>query len=313
MLKYFVKRVLGIIPTLLCVLLFLFSLIYLLPGDPASIMLGPRATPAMVDALNKSLGLDQPVYVRLGHYLWGILHGNLGESVWSKHTVASLIMSALPNTIVLTLASMGLAALFGITLGVLAAIHGKTLIDHLVTVLSLIAVSIPDFVAACLLLLIFAVRLKIFPVLGGGEPGNLGDQIRHLVLPVIALSMGWLGYIARLVRDTTLEVLDMDYIKVIRSFGAPGRYIAYKYALKNAILPVVATIGLGVGKLLGGAVFVELIFNRPGIGKVITDAVFARDLPVVQGGVLVAALLFILANLAADLSYAYFDPRIRYE
>ena len=313
MLKYFVKRVLGIIPTLLCVLLFLFSLIYLLPGDPASIMLGPRATPAMVDALNKSLGLDQPVYVRLGHYLWGILHGNLGESVWSKHTVASLIMSALPNTIVLTLASMGLAALFGITLGVLAAIHGKTLIDHLVTVLSLIAVSIPDFVAACLLLLIFAVRLKIFPVLGGGEPGNLGDQIRHLVLPVIALSMGWLGYIARLVRDTTLEVLDMDYIKVIRSFGAPMSYIAYKYALKNAIIPVVATIGLGVGKLLGGAVFVELIFNRPGIGKVITDAVFARDLPVVQGGVLIAAFLFILANLVADLSYAYFDPRIRYE
>jgi len=311
-LKYFVKRVLGIIPTLLCVLLFLFSLIYLLPGDPASVMLGPRATPAMVAALNKSLGLDQPVYVRLGHYIWGILHGDLGESVWSGHSVSSLITSALPYTIVLTLSSMGLAAFLGIILGVLAAINSKTIVDHLVTILSLIAVSVPDFVAACLLLLIFAVRFRFFPVIGGGA-GNIADQIHHLILPVIALSLGWLGYIARLVRDTTLEVLDMDYIKVIRSFGAPNRYIAYKYALKNAIIPVVATIGLGVGKLLGGAVFVELIFNRPGIGKVITDAVFARDLPVVQGGVLVAALLFILANLAADLSYAYFDPRIRYE
>ncbi|MFH1909295.1 MAG: ABC transporter permease [Chloroflexota bacterium] len=313
MLKYFVKRILGIIPTLLCVLLFLFSLIYLLPGDPASIMLGPRATPAMVETLNKSLGLDQPVYVRLGHYIWGILHGDLGESVWSRHSVSSLLMSALPYTIVLTLSSMGLAAFFGIILGVLAAIYGKTIIDHLVTVLSLIAVSVPDFVVACLLLLIFAVRLRLFPVLGGGEAGNIGDQIHHLILPIIALTLGWLGYIARLVRDTTLEVLDMDYIKVLRSFGAPMRYIAYKYALKNAIIPVVATIGLGVGKLLGGAVFVEMIFNRPGIGKVITDAVAARDLPVVQGGVLIAALLFILANLAADLSYAYFDPRIRYE
>ncbi len=276
-------------------------------------MLGPRATPTMVEALKKSLGLDQPEYIRLGRYIWGILHGDLGQSVWSGHSVSSLITSALPYTIVLTLSSMALAAVLGIILGVLAAINGRTIVDHLVTLLSLIAVSVPDFVAACLLLLIFAVRLRLFPVIGGGQAGNIADQIHHLILPIIALALGWLGYIARLVRDTTLEVLDMDYIKVIRSFGAPRRYIAYKYALKNAIIPVVATIGLGVGKLLGGAVFVELIFNRPGIGKLITDAVFARDLPVVQGGVLIAALLFILANLAADLSYAYFDPRIRYE
>jgi peptide/nickel transport system permease protein len=313
MLKYFVKRALGIIPTLICVQLFLFGLIYLLPGDPASVMLGPRATPAMVEALDKKLGLDQPVYVRLGRYIWDILHGDLGESVWSGHSVSSLIMSALPDTMILTLSSMGLAALLGIILGALAAFYGKTIIDRLVTVLSLTAVSVPDFVAACLLLLIFAVRLRLFPVIGGGEAGNIADRIHHLILPVIALALGWLGYIARLVRDTTLEVLDMDYIKVMRSFGAPMRYIAYKYALKNSIIPVVATIGLGVGKLLGGAVFVEIIFNRPGIGKVITDAVFARDLPVVQGGVLIAALLFILANLFADLSYAYFNPRIRYE
>jgi peptide/nickel transport system permease protein len=312
-LKYFVKRVLGIIPTLLCVLLFLFGLIYLLPGDPASIMLGPRATPAMVEALNKSMGLDQPVTIRLGRYIWDIFHGDLGVSVWSKQPVSLLIMSALPNTIVLTLSSMGIAAFLGIILGALAAFYRKTIVDHLVTVLSLTAVSVPDFVAACLLLLIFAVRLRLFPVIGGGKEGDILDQLHHLVLPVIALALSWLGYIARLVRDTTLEILDMDYIKVMKSFGAPMRYIAYKYALKNAIIPVIATIGLGVGKLLGGAVFIEMIFNRPGIGKVITDAVFARDLPVLQGGVLIAAILFIMANLIADLSYAYINPRIQYE
>jgi peptide/nickel transport system permease protein len=208
---------------------------------------------------------------------------------------------------------MGLAAFLGIILGALAANYRKTFLDRLVTVSSLIAVSVPDFVAACLLLLVFSVALGWFPVLGAGEAGDTADQVHHLILPCLALAIGWFGYIARLVRDTTLEALDSDYVKTSRSFGAPMRYIAYKYALKNAIVPVVAVIGLGVGKLLGGAVFVEIIFNRPGIGKVITNAVYARDLPVVQGGVLIAALLFILANLAADLSYACFDPRIRYE
>lgn len=313
MLKYFTRRVLAIIPTLFLVLLFLFSLIYLLPGDPASIMLGPRATPELIENLNIRLGLDQPLHIRLGRYLLNIFHGDLGTSVWTGKTVTSLIFSALPYTIALTLSSMALAAILGIILGVLAAIRHNSVVDHTITVFSLITVSIPDFVLACLLLLIFAVRFRILPVIGGGDPGDIGDQATHLILPIVALSMGWMGYISRLVRDTTLEVLDMDYIKVMKSFGAPNNIIAYKYALKNSIIPVVATIGLGVGKLLGGAVFIEIIFNRPGLGSVITDAVSARDLPVVQGGVLIAALLFILANLITDLSYAYFDPRIRYE
>lgn len=313
MLQYLVKRVLWIIPTTVGVLLFLFSMTHLLPGDPASVLLGPRATPEMVEALNRRLSLDQPIHVQLGRYIWSVLHGDLNKSVWSRCSVSSLIMRALPYTVILTISSMGFAAFLGIILGALAANYRKTLLDRLVTVFSLIAVSVPDFVAACLLLLVFAVALGWFPVIGAGEAGDTADQVHHLILPCLALAIGWFGYIARLVRDTTLEVLDSDYVKTSRSFGAPMRYIAYKYALKNAIIPVVAVIGLGVGKLLGGAVFVEMIFNRPGIGKVITNAVYARDLPVVQGGVLIAALLFILANLVADLSYACFDPRIRYE
>ncbi|MCK4392422.1 ABC transporter permease [Candidatus Bipolaricaulota bacterium] len=208
---------------------------------------------------------------------------------------------------------MGLAAFIGTLLGALAAVHRKTVFDRLITMLSLIAASIPDFVAACLLLLVFAVLLDLFPVMGSGEAGNIADQMHHLVLPCFALGLTWLGYITRLVRGTTLEVLDSDYIKTAKSFGVPARYIAYKYALKNSIIPTIAVIGLGTGKLLGGTVFVEIIFVRSGIGKVIADAVFARDLSVVQGGVLVIALLYILINLAADLSYACFDPRIRYE
>jgi len=311
-LQYMLKRIFWIIPVTLSVLIALFSLMYLLPGDPASIMLGPRATSEVIEALNHRLGLDQPVHVRLGRYIWGVLHGDLGESVWGRRSVLSLILDNLPYTVILTFFSMGLAAFIGIILGTLAALHRNTAFDRLVTILSLVAASIPDFVAACLLLLVFAVLLDLFPVTGSGKAGNAVDQMYHLILPGLALGLTWLGYIARLVRAVTLEVLDSDYIKMAKSFGAPARYIAYKYALKNSIIPTIALLGLGTGKLLGGTVFVEIIFFRPGIGKLISDAVFSRDLPIVQGGVLVIALLYILVNLIAHLSYGFIDPRVQY-
>lgn len=313
MLKYVIKRILWIIPTVLGVLILLFSLTYFLPGDPASVMLGPRATPELIKDLNHRLHLDQPVYTRLGYYILGVLRGDLGESVWSGHKVSSLIVNSLPYTIILAVCSMGLAALVGIFLGVFATIYKESIIDHLVTGISLVGVAVPDFVAACLLLLIFAVHLNLFPVLGAGEAGNIADEIHHLILPVISLAIGWIGYLSRLTRETMLEVIDSDYIRVAKAFGIPAKHIYYKYALKNAIIPTITVIGLGIGKLLGGAVLVEIIFNRPGLGKLVVDAVYARDLPVVQGGILMATLLFVLANLIADISYAYIDPRIQYE
>ena len=308
-----IKRFLWIVPTVLGVLILLFTLTYFLPGDPASVMLGPRATPELIKDLNHRLHLDQPVYTRLGYYVLGVLRGDLGESVWSRHKVSSLIANSLPYTIILAVCSMGLAALVGIFLGVFATIYKESIIDHLVTGISLIGVAVPDFVAACLLLLIFAVHLNLFPVLGAGEAGNIADEIHHLILPVISLAIGWIGYLSRLTRETMLEVLDSDYIRVAKAFGMPAKHIHYKYALKNAVIPTITVIGLGIGKLLGGAVLVEIIFNRPGIGKLVVDAVYARDLPVVQGGILMATLLFVLANLIADISYAYIDPRIQYE
>ena len=313
MLKYVIKRILWIVPTVLGVLILLFGLTYFLPGDPASVMLGPRATPELIKDLNHRLHLDRPVYTRLGYYILGVLRGDLGESVWSRHKVSSLIANALPYTITLAVCSMGLAALVGIFLGVFATIYKESIIDHLVTGISLVGVAVPDFVAACLLLLIFAVHLNLFPVLGAGEAGNIADRIHHLILPVISLAIGWIGYLSRLTRETMLEVLDSDYIRVAKAFGMPAKYIHYKYALKNAVIPTITVIGLGIGKLLGGAVLVEIIFNRPGLGKLVVDAVYARDLPVVQGGILIATLLFVLANLIADISYAYIDPRIQYE
>ncbi|MFH1940309.1 MAG: ABC transporter permease [bacterium] len=313
MLKYVIKRILWIVPTVLGVLILLFSLTYFLPGDPASVMLGPRATPELIKDLNHRLHLDQPVYTRLGYYILGVLRGDLGESVWSGHKVSSLIVNSLPYTIILAVCSMGLAALVGIFLGVFATIYKESIIDHLVTGISLVGVAVPDFVAACLLLLIFAVHLNLFPVLGAGEAGNIADEIHHLILPVISLAIGWIGYLSRLTRETMLEVLDSDYIRVEKAFGIPAKHIHYKYALKNAVIPIITVIGLGIGKLLGGAVLVEIIFNRPGLGKLVVDAVYARDLPVVQGGILIATLLFVLANLIADISYAYIDPRIQYE
>lgn len=313
MLKYVIKRILWIVPTVLGVLILLFALTYFLPGDPASVMLGPRATPELIKDLNHRLHLDQPVYTRLGYYILGILRGDLGESVWSRHKVSSLIANALPYTVTLAVCSMGLAALVGIFLGVFATIYKESIIDHLVTGISLVGVAVPDFVAACLLLLIFAVHLNLFPVLGAGEAGNIADKIHHLILPVISLAIGWIGYLSRLTRETMLEVLDSDYIRVAKAFGMPAKHIHYKYALKNAVIPTITVIGLGIGKLLGGAVLVEIIFNRPGLGKLVVDAVYARDLPVVQGGILMATLLFVLANLIADISYAYIDPRIQYE
>jgi len=313
LLKYVIKRILWIVPTVLGVLILLFSLTYFLPGDPASVMLGPRATPELIKDLNHRLHLDQPVYTRLGYYILGVLRGDLGESVWSGHKVSYLIVNSLPYTIILAVCSMGLAALVGIFLGVFATIYKESIIDHLVTGISLVGVAVPDFVAACLLLLIFAVHLNLFPVLGAGEAGNIADEIHHLILPVISLAIGWIGYLSRLTRETMLEVLDSDYIRVEKAFGIPAKHIHYKYALKNAVIPIITVIGLGIGKLLGGAVLVEIIFNRPGLGKLVVDAVYARDLPVVQGGILIATLLFVLANLIADISYAYIDPRIQYE
>ncbi len=313
MLKYIVKRLLWSIPTLIGVLIVLFSLTYFLPGDPASVMLGPRATPELVAEVNARLQLDKPLPVRLFYYILGAASGDLGTSVWSGHPVAELIGKSLPHTILLALWSLGIAAVVGVLLGTYASIHRKNIIGGVVTTVSLLGVAVPDFVAALLLMLVFCIQIPLLPAIGSGAEGDYLDIAAHLILPALALAIGWIGYLARLNRESMLEVLDKDYIRTARAFAAPRRTVFYRYALKNAVIPTIAVIGMGVGKLLGGAVFVEIIFNRPGLGKLIVDAVYARDLPVVQGGILIATMMFIVANILADISYALVDPRIQYD
>ena len=313
MLKYVVKRFLWVIPTVLGVLTLLFCLTYLLPGDPASVMLGPRATPELINEISERLHLNDPFYFQLWYYISAAIRFDLGHSINSGFEVSRLIADALPHTVVLAISGLGIAALIGIITGAFAATHRSKYMDGMITLASLVAVAIPDFVAALLLMMVFCVQIPIFPALGAGEDGNILDMAWHLVLPATALSIGWMGYMSRLSRESMLQVLDSDYIRTARAFAAPHRFVAYKYALKNAIIAPITVIGLGAGKLLGGAVFIEIIFNRPGLGKLIVDAVFARDLPVVQGAILVASLLFIFANLLADISYAVVDPRIQYD
>jgi peptide/nickel transport system permease protein len=313
MFNYLVKRLLWVIPTLLGVMLFLFSLTYMLPGDPISILLGPRATPELIASTQVRLHLNDPIYLQLFYFLFGVVKGDLGYSVWSGYQVRSLIAQALPHTLILTLFSLGIAAVVGILLGCFASVYNEDPKGFIITIASLLCVAIPDFVWALLLLLLFCVRLLLLPTIGAGAPGDLLDILMHLILPSTALCLPWIGYFSRLTQESMKDILRSDYIRTAKAFAIPNRVIIYKYALKNAVIPSVTVLGMAVGKLLAGAVFVEIIFNRPGMGKLIIDAVYQRDLPVIQGAILVVALLFVLSNIISDISYSFLNPQVRYD
>ncbi len=289
----------------------LFGMIYVIPGDPASVALGPRATPAMKEALRASMGLDRALPVQLFNYFSAVVTGDLGQDVWTRRSVSGIIAKALPQTLVLILAGLGGAALIGVPLGCFSAVRRNSWIDKLAAVVSVGAISIPSFVVAVYLLLLFAVILKWFPAIGAGRPGNLPDQLWHLVLPAIALGFGWVGYLSRIVRASMLEVMGEDHIRTAKAFGLPERRIVMNYALRIAIVPTITVLGLAFGSLLSGAVFTEIVFSRPGIGRLVYDAVLARNYPVVQGVVLSTVILFVTANLLADLTIAWLDPRVR--
>jgi peptide/nickel transport system permease protein len=289
----------------------LLSLTLLIPGDPATVLLGPRATPEAVAALNAQMGLDLPLPVRLGQFLAHGIRGDLGKDVLTGRSVARMILDALPNTALLAFASILLSVAVGIPLGAVSAMKPGGAADQAIAFISVGFVSAPSFVSSIFLLLVFALWLSWFPVLGAGDAGDPLDQLWHLVLPAVALAVTWVGYIARLLRSSLLEVLNEPYIRTMRAYGVREAIVIMKYALKPACIPTLAVLGMGVGELLGGAVFAEVIFNRPGLGTLIYGAIEERNYPVVQGGVLIIVILFVLANLLVDLSYAWIDPRVR--
>ncbi|MGE5202898.1 MAG: ABC transporter permease [Acidobacteriota bacterium] len=312
-LRYLGGRILAAAIAVLGALLLMFLLTQLVPGDPASTLLGPRASPETVEAFRVRMGLDRPVLVQFANFLGYVLRGDLGTDIVSGRPIRTMVLEALPYTVTLALSAMGLALLLGIPLGCYGATHPESLGDRILAVLSVGVVAVPNFVVAILLLLIFAVGLDLLPVLGTGDEGGFGDRLARLVLPASALALGWVGYIARLLRASLVEVLGEAYIRTGRARGIPEWIVVYKHALRNAILPTLAVVGLGIGHLLGGAVFIEIVFARPGIGHLIFDAIGTRNYPVVEGCVLAVVLLFVLANLAVDLLFLWLDPRLRGE
>ncbi|TSD84769.1 ABC transporter permease [Mycobacterium sp. KBS0706] len=298
---------------LICVLALtiLFCAVYVIPGDPASIALGPRASDAMKAALRARMGLDQPLVLQVLYFFGNTLRGDLGVDVMSNRSVATIVMEALPHTLALALAGLGWAVVLGIPLGCLSAVRRGTLVDRLVGVVSVATISMPSFVVAIYGLLIFAVALQWLPAIGAGNAGDPGDQLLHLILPAFAVGLGWVGYLARLVRASMLEVMGENHIRTARAFGLRERTIVYRYALRIAILPTVTLIGIGIGSLLSSAVFAEVVFNRPGIGSLVFGAAQTRNYPVVMGAVLVTVFLFALFNLLADLLVALLDARVR--
>jgi peptide/nickel transport system permease protein len=310
MLLFIIRRVAWIIPTLFAALFLVFLLIQIMPGDPVMAQLGPRATAEARQVIVEKLHLDEPIYVRFGYYIWHALHGDLGRSILDGRDVFSKVMTYLPNTIVLAVTSIGLAAFIGAILGTTSATFKDSFYDNIVIYFSLVLMSLPDYIWGILLLILFGLKLKLFPILGVGN--TFVEQMHHLALPALALASGWIGYFTRIMRTSTLEVLNSPYIKIEKSFGIPDRVIWAKYALRNAISPLVATCGIGMGWALGGAVFMEVIFTRPGIGRLLAQSVRTQDLPVLQGTILVTAILYLLTNLIADLSHSFIDPRLRH-
>ncbi len=312
-LRYLASRLITTVLVVFGAMLLLVTLSSIVPGDAAATLLGPQATPEMARRLISEMGLDQPVHIRLWRFFGNVLSGNLGTDVVTGRPVTALIAAVIPYTIVLTFSAIGLAVLTGIPLGIFAATHRGSALDNVLAFVSVAFIAVPSFVIAIFLLLIFAIWLDWLPVLGTSRSGDLLDEFRRMILPTLALALGWIGFIARLVRTSMLEVMGENYIRTSRAYGLSERLITYKYALKNACIPTITILGMGIGRLLGGAVLIEIVFARPGLGRLIYGAISDRNYPVVQGAVLVVVLVFVLVNLIVDLSYSAIDPRIRHD
>jgi peptide/nickel transport system permease protein len=310
-LAYLLKRTLMTGLVLLLVTVFLSVLVHVIPGDAAKVLLGPRATPALIEKIRSEMDLDKPVLVQVSKFVWGVMHGNFGMDVFTGRPINMLVASALPHTLILAWTSLSLAVALGVPLGIFSATHSGSWLDRITSLISISLITIPSYVGGLLLLLLFAVQLKVLPAIGLGRAGDTPDYLKHLLLPAVALAVTWVGYLARLVRASMLEVMNENYIRTAMAGGLSQSLILYKYALKNALIPTVAILGVGIGSLMGGAVFVEIIFNRPGMGTLIFNAIQTRNYPIVRAGVLTVAFLFVLANLLADLAYTYLDPRIQ--
>ena len=311
MILYIARRLLAAIPTLLAVLTLVFLLVRVVPGDPAIAILGDRATPAAVEALRAKLGVDRPLLTQYLDFLSHSLTGDLGQSMVTGRPIITDVAAVLPHTVDLTLAAMLVGIVVGIPAGVAAARHRNRAIDVAARLLSLIGLSFPVFVSGIFMLLAFALHWRIFPVIGNANLSDPGDRLIKLVLPAITLGLVMAAYITRVTRSSMLQVLGEDYMRTARAKGVPARTIVWRHGLRNAAMPVVTVVGLYVGILLGNSVLTEIVFNRPGLGKIIVGALNQRDYTMLQGLMVIYCFLIVLVNLVTDLTYGFIDPRVK--
>lgn len=310
--KYLLRRVLLAIPVILLVTIMVFSLMHLIPGDPATVILGQEATPEAVAAMRAQLGLDKPIVIQYLTWLWGVLHGDLGRSLVDHTPVAKLILQRLPATLELTVGTFVIALLIALPAGIFSAARRGTWIDYLSSGFALGGMSIPHFWLGMMFIVLFAVKLGWLPA-SGYVPftQNPVTNMMAMIMPMVATGLREAAVLMRMVRSSLLEVLDADYVRTAYSKGLKEKTVILDHALKNAFVPVLTSSGLMIAGLLGGLVITESIFSIPGYGKLIVDSIFTRDFVTVQGAILVSALLVVLVNLIVDLLYTVIDPRIK--
>ena len=313
MLSYIVRRILSTLPVMGIVALFVFSLLYIAPGDPAAVIAGDQASPADVERIRQSLGLDRPFLVQFGSWLWHILHGDLGTSIFTNLPVSAMIAQRIEPTFSLMAITLVLTILVAVPLGVVAAWKAGSWVDRTIMAFAVFAFSLPVFVVGYVLAYVFALQFEWLPVQGYTPlAAGLWPWLQNLILPALALGTVYIALIARITRASMLEVLQQDYVRTARAKGLGQRNILFVHALKNAAVPIVTVIGLGVALLIGGAVVTESVFAIPGLGRLTIDAILRRDYPVIQGIVLLFSFLYVLVNLMVDVTYTLVDPRIRY-
>jgi peptide/nickel transport system permease protein len=314
MLAFIIRRLASTVIVMAIVGIFIFLLLHLSPGDPAAIIAGDNATQDQITAIRQKLGLDDPLPVQFVRWAAGVLSGDLGISIFSNVPVTTLVKQRLEPTLCLALTTILLAVSLAITAGVLAASKAGTWIDRVVMILSVISFSVPVFVVGYLLIYVFAITLRWLPVQGYVpiSEGFFWDWFRHLILPSIALGLAYVALIARITRTAMLDVLAEDYMRTARAKGVATSPMLLKHALKNAGVPIVTVIGIGIALLIGGVVITETVFNLPGIGRLVVDAISKRDYPIIQGVILIFSGVYVVVNLLVDLTYTLLDPRIRY-
>ena len=313
MLSYILRRILATLPVMGIVAFFVFSLLYIAPGDPAAVIAGDQASPADIERIRQSLGLDRPFLVQFGSWLWNIVHFDLGTSIFTNLPVSKMIAQRIEPTLSLMVLTLVLTILVAVPLGVVAAWKAGSWVDRVIMSFAVFAFSFPSFVVGYVLAYVFALSLEWFPVQGYTPLANgFWPWLQNLILPAVALGCVYIALIARITRAAMLEVLAQDYIRTARAKGLGQNSVLFVHALKNAAVPIITVIGIGIALLIGGVIVTESVYNIPGMGRLTVDAVLARDFPVIQVVILMFSFVYVLINLLIDIAYSFFDPRIRY-